>query len=103
MAPADLQAFLQGLLTAWSINGAALACSAIDGGVSGSISRAGSPTVHTRRMQAKFGIVWQVETEGARPRAHKSAQGAIRSLGAALAPERAVGRVMFIGPNDGAP
>jgi hypothetical protein len=40
-------------------------------------------------------MVWEVGPEDGRARAHPSAQGAIRSLGALLAPDRPRGRVVF--------
>ena len=89
-----MRRFLEGLLTAWSAEGEVHAEVAADG-VVGRIERADAPTLFVWRRHLPFGIVWEVGRADSPPRAHPSAQGAIRSLGGHLAPERARGRVVF--------
>ena len=101
MTPDDMRTFLDGLLTAWDADGLVTAAETSDG-VTGRIERSGAPTVAVARRNLAFGIVWEVQADGARARAHPSAQGAIRSLGALLAPVRPRGRVVFASGRDSA-
>jgi len=102
MTESEMRRFLEGLLTAWSVEGEASAA-AIPDGVSGRISRPGLHEIAVTRRCLPFGVAWEVGAAGARTRAHPSSGGAIRSLGALLAPERARGRVVFAAAEDGAP
>jgi len=94
MTEADMRAFLEGLLRAWDVEGRVEAEPLADG-VLGLIARPGEALIRVTRRRLPFGIAWEVGPADGRARAHPSAQGAIRSLGALLAPGRARGRVVF--------
>lgn len=96
MTETQLRQFLEGLLVAWAVDGA------IETGRDGDDVRAtvrhdGREICDIRRSVQPFGAVWQIAAAGEKTRTHPSAQGAIRSLGAILAPARPIGRVMFAG------
>jgi hypothetical protein len=87
--------FVEGLLIALSID-ASVKVDLIEGGVECRIDRpSGQLPIYIRRTLQQFGIAWEIWEEGGRRRAHPSAQGVIRSMGALLAPERPRGRVLF--------
>lgn len=96
MTETQLRQFLEGLLVAWAVDGA------VETGRDGDEVRAavrhdGREICDVRRGVQPFGAVWRVASPGGPARTHASAQGAIRSLGAILAPARPTGRVMFAG------
>mgnify|MGYP003700880339 CR=1 FL=1 len=92
----DIQAdrlvrFLDGLLAAWAVDGAVTP----DGDAAATIVRVDGPAIRVLRTVEPFGVAWTIEAAGERTRRHASAQGAIRTLGALLAPDRPAGRVVF--------
>lgn len=98
----QLRQFLEGLLVAWAVDGT------VETGRDGDAVRAvvrndGQDRCDVRHSVQSFGAVWQIASPGERARTHPSAQGAIRSLGAILAPTRPIGRVMFAGGMAGEP
>ncbi len=95
MTPADLCRFIEGLLAAWSV-AAEVTAAEIPGGVEARIARASAPDILAKRTHTPAGIIWEVQAMGERARVHASAQGAIRSLGGHLAPERPAARVLFV-------
>ena len=46
-------------------------------------------------FRSEFGPAWEISTNESPLRVHPSAQGAIRTLAALLAPNKAAGRVLF--------
>ncbi len=98
----DMRQFLEGLLVALSVAGRVEAGETGDG-LWGRIDRDDGPAIHVRRQRNAFGFIWEIEAEGERARAHPSAQGALRSLGALLAPDRPRGRVLFAADLGSAP
>lgn len=96
MTETELRQFLEGLLVAWRTDAAIETAREAADVVAWVRPRAGA-VVEVRRGVRAIGVVWEVAAGGGRPRPHPSAQGAIRSLGAALAPERSMARVMFAG------
>jgi len=89
-----MRVFLEGLLHAWAVDGA-VEVRPLEDGMLGRIDRTGRAAIRVTRRRLPFGIAWEVGPEDGRRRAHPSVQGAIRSLGALLAPERTRGRVVF--------
>lgn len=96
MTETDLRQFLEGLLVAWAID-AAIETGKQDADVVAWMRPAGAAAIKVTRGVRPFGVFWEVAPAGANARAHSSAQGAIRSLGAVLAPERPMARVLFAG------
>jgi len=64
-------------------------------GTEAAIHRTGQKTIFVSRERMDLGIVWSISTEVSQKRRHPSAQGAIRSLAALLAPNKPAGRVLF--------
>lgn len=96
MTETQLRQFLEGLLVAWAVDGAVE--TGRDGdAVRASVRQGGREICDVWRSVEPFGAVWRIAPPDGKARTHASAQGAIRSLGAILAPARPVGRVMFAG------
>ena len=96
MTDADLRIFIEGLAAAWRADVSIVACA--EGDVLTATLRSKEAVVaEVRRELQPFGVVWRVQAPGGRERLHPSAQGAIRSLGAILAPDQPMARVMFAG------
>ena len=96
MTETQLRQFLEGLLVAWAVDGA-IETRRDGDDVRAVVQHDGREICDVRRSIEPFGAVWRIAAPGEKTRAHPSAQGAIRSLGAILAPARPVGRVMFAG------
>jgi hypothetical protein len=95
MIDEQMRKFAEGLLIALSVE-ASVAVDVIEGGAECRVDRpTGELPIYIRRNRQQFGIIWEIWEEGGHRRAHPSAQGAIRSIGALLAPERPRGRVLF--------
>ena len=102
MTAAQFRQFLEGVAVAWDID-AEISIAGDAAGLAAEVRTAGRPICRIKREQQPFGIVWQIDADGARVRSHPSIQGAIRSIAAILAPDRPMGRVMFATGMDGAP
>lgn len=97
MTDAELRLFLEGLIRAWSLDARVEASREAADLVARVVHQGGQELCRVRRGRRPFGVVWTVAAPDARTRTHPSAQGAIRSLGAILAPARPMARVMFAG------
>ena len=91
---AELKRFLTGLCAALDVE-AEVVTSISALGTEAAIHRNGQKTIFVSRERMDLGIVWSISTEVSRKRRHPSAQGAIRSLAALLAPNKPAGRVLF--------
>lgn len=95
MNHAELEALLAGLLRLWQVE-ASLRTDRTSDVVAAWIEGSGLPPVSVTWTDAAFGIVWQVQPEGGRPRAYPSVNGLIRDLRERLVPERGSARVLFV-------
>lgn len=93
-AEIDLRRLMNGLFAAWAISAEAAVTREGDDSVV-RVRQGGLVVLTLRRRIEPFGAVWRVEAPGARARAHRSVQGALRTAGAILAPDRPRARVLF--------
>jgi hypothetical protein len=91
---AELNRFLRGLCAALDVE-AEVVTSLGALGTEAAIHRPDQKTIFVSRERMDFGIVWSISTEASQKRQHPSAQGAIRSRAAFLAPSKPAGRILF--------
>lgn len=95
MNHAELEALLAGLLRLWQVE-ASVRTDRTSDAVAAWIEGPGLPEITVTWTEAGFGIIWQVQAEGGRPRTYPSVNGLIRDLRERMVPERGSARVMFV-------